>query len=105
MLRPPVEFTQYLAIRYTQRLAEAGVAASVGSKGDALDNALAESINGLYKTEVIYHQGPWTHPLEVEIATLEWVHWYNHTRLYEALGYVPPAEYEEAYYRQCQAAA
>lgn len=96
---------QYLAIRYTQRLAEAGVAASVGSRGDAFDNALAESINGLYKSEVIHHQGPWVSALEVEVATLNWVHWYNHERLYEVLGYVPPAEYEEAYYQESQAAA
>lgn len=97
--------SQFLSIRYTQRLAEAGVAASVGSRGDAYDNALAETINGLYKTEVIHHLGPWAHPLDVEIATLEWVHWFNHHRLYEVLGYVPPAEFEEAYYQQGQAAA
>jgi len=97
--------SQYLSIAYTQKLMEAGIAASVGSKGDAYDNAQAETINGLYKAEVIHHQGPWHHPMDVEIATARWVHWYNHKRLYEALGYISPAEFEEAYYRQGQAAA
>jgi len=83
----------------------AGIAASVGSKGDAYDNAQAETINGLYKTEVIYHQGPWHHSMDVEVATARWVHWYNHKRLYEVLGYISPTEFEEAYYRQGQAAA
>ncbi len=96
---------QYLSIRYTERLAKASVAASVGSKGDSYDNALAESIIGLYKTEVIHHEGPWAHAVDVEIATLEWVHWFNHDRLYEVLGYVPPVEYEQAYHQRGQAAA
>jgi transposase InsO family protein len=87
----------YLAIRYTDRLLEAGVEASVGSRGDAYDNALAETINGLYKAEVIYHEGPWKGLEDVEFATLEWVAWYNSQRLMEPLGYVPPAEYEEQY--------
>jgi transposase InsO family protein len=91
--------SQYLAIRYTERLAAAGVERSVGSRGDAYDNALAETINGLYKTEVIYHLGPWKGLEDVEFATLEWVAWYNSQRLMEPLGYVPPAEYEEQYYR------
>ncbi len=91
---------QYLCLRYTERLAEAGVAASVGSKGDSYDNALAETIIGLYKAEVIHHLGPWASVTAVEIATLEWVHWYNHHRLFEALGYIPPSEYEQAYYQQ-----
>jgi putative transposase len=91
---------QYLCIRYTERLAEAGIAASVGSKGDSYDNALAETIIGLYKTEVIHHLGPWASVSAVEIATLEWVHWYNHHRLLEPLGYIPPAEYEQAYHQQ-----
>lgn len=90
---------QYLAIRYTERLAEAGIEPSVGSRGDAYDNALAETVIGLYKTEVIYHLGPWKGFEEVEYATLEWVAWYNSQRLMEPLGYVPPAEYEEQYHR------
>jgi transposase InsO family protein len=91
--------SQYLAIRYTDRLLEAGIEASVGSRGDAYDNALAETINGLYKAEVIYHEGPWKGLEDVEFATLEWVAWYNSQRLMEPLGYVPPAEYEEQFYR------
>ena len=90
---------QYLAIRYTDRLAETGVASSVGSRGDAYDNALAETINGLYKAETIYHLGPWKGLEDVEYATLEWVAWYNTQRLMEPLGYVPPAEYEDRHYR------
>jgi len=91
--------SQYLAIRYTDRLAEAGIEPSVGSRGDAYDNALAETINGLYKAEVIYHEGPWKGLEDVEFATLEWVAWYNSQRLMEPLGYVPPAEYEEQFHR------
>ena len=91
---------QYLSIRYTERLAEAGIETSVGSRGDSYDNALAESMIGLYKTEVIRHEGPWKGLDEVEYATLEWVDWFNHTRLLEPIGYVPPAEFEEAYYAQ-----
>jgi putative transposase len=90
---------QYLAIRYTDRLTEAGIEPSVGSRGDAYDNALAETINGLYKAEVIYHLGPWKGLQDVEYATLEWVAWYNSQRLMEPLGYVPPAEYEAQYHR------
>jgi transposase InsO family protein len=89
---------QYLAIRYTERLADAGIEASVGSVGDSYDNALAETINGLYKTEVIRRCGPWRHAEEVEFATLEWVDWFNNRRLLEPIGYIPPAEYEAAYY-------
>src|SRR5206468_6643832 len=95
---------QYLAIRYTERLAEAGIQPSVGSTGDSYDNALAESVIGLYKTEVIHRRGPWKGVEEVEFATLEWVAWYNTRRLLEPLGYVPPDEFERAYYRR-QAAA
>lgn len=91
--------SQYLAIRYTDRLAEAGIEPSVGSRGDAYDNALAETINGLYKAEVIYHEGPWKGLEDVEFATLEWVAWYNSQRLMEPLGYVPPAEFEESFHR------
>jgi putative transposase len=89
---------QYLSIRYTERLAEAGIEPSVGSTGDSYDNALAESVIGLFKTEEIYRRGPWKGLEDVEFATLEWVAWYNHRRLLEPLGYVPPAEFEQAYY-------
>lgn len=91
--------SQYLSIRYTERLAEAGIEPSVGSRGDSYDNALAESVIGLYKTEVIRRKGPWRGLDEVEYATLEWVHWYNTTRLLEPIGYVPPLEHEVNYYR------
>ncbi len=91
---------QYVAIRYTERLAEAGAVASVGSKGDSYDNAAAESLNGLYKTEVIRRQGPWKGLDDVELATLEWVDWYNHRRLHSWCGDRPPAEYEDEHYRQ-----
>jgi putative transposase len=88
---------QYLAIRYTERLGEQGAVNSVGSKGDSYDNALAETIIGLYKTELIRRRGPWKGIDDVEYATLEWVDWFNHRRLLEPIGYVPPAECEEAY--------
>jgi len=91
---------QYLSIRYTERLAESRIAPSVGSKGDSYDNALAESIIGLYKTEVIRLRGPWRGLEDVEFATLEWVAWFNTRRLLEPIGHVPPAEFEEAYYRR-----
>ncbi len=90
---------QYLAIRYTERLAEAGIEPSVGSRGDSYDNALAETVIGLYKTEVIRHAGPWRGLEDVEYATLEWVAWYNTQRLLAPLGYVPPTEYEAQYHR------
>jgi len=90
---------QYLAIRYTERLGEQGAVNSVGSKGDSYDNALAETIIGLYKTELIRRRGPWKGIDDVEYATLEWVDWFNHRRLLEPIGYVPPAEFEEAYRR------
>jgi transposase InsO family protein len=92
--------SQYLSIRYSERLAEAGVEPSVGSVGDSYDNALAETIIGLFKTEVIHHRGPWRHLEAVEYATLEWVDWFNHRRLLEPIGNVPPAELEVAYHRQ-----
>lgn len=92
--------SQYLALCYTERLGEAGIACSVGSRGDAYDNALAESVIGLYKTEVIRRRGPWRHLADVEFATLEWVAWYNTRRLLEPIGHMPPAEYEAAYYRR-----
>jgi len=88
---------QYLSIRYTERLAEAGIEPSVGSTGDSYDNALAESVIGFFKTEEIYRHGPWKGLEEVEFATLEWVAWYNGSRLLAPLGYVPPAEFEQAY--------
>ena len=90
--------TQYLSMRYSDRLTDAGIAPSVGSCGDAYDNALAESIIGLYKTEVIQRTGPWRHLEGVEFATLDWVDWFNTRRLLEPIGYVPPAEYEAQYY-------
>ena len=91
---------QYLSFRYSERLAEAGVEPSAGSKGNSYDNALAESIIGLYKTEVIDRRGPWRKLDEVEYATLEWVDWFNHRRLPEPIGNVPPAELELMYDRQ-----
>ncbi len=91
--------SQYLSIRYTERLAEAGIEPSVGSIGDSYDNALAESVIGLFKTEVIRRRGPWRHIDAVEFATLEWVDWFNHRRLLEPIGNVPPAELEVSYYR------
>lgn len=92
--------SQYVSIRYTERLAEAGIEPSVGSKGDSYDNALAETINGLYKTELIHKQGPWKNRESVELATLNWVFWFNHQRLLGPIGYIPPAEAEAQYYRQ-----
>ena len=91
---------QYLSIRYTERLAEAGIEPSVGSKGDSYDNALAETVMGLFKTEVIRQRRPWRGLEDVELAVLEWVWWFNHRRLLEPLGYLPPAEYEEAFHRR-----
>jgi transposase InsO family protein len=92
--------TQYLSMRYTDRLTEAGIEPSVGSRGDSYDNALAESIIGLFKAEVIQRKGPWRHLESVEFATLTWVDWFNTRRLLEPIGYVPPAEYEADYYEQ-----
>ena len=97
--------SQYLSIRYSERLAEAGMESSVGSKGDSYDNALAETINGLYKTELIHKRGPWRTVDEVEYATLDWVDWFNNRRLLEPIGNVPPAELEMAYYRQLEESA
>jgi transposase InsO family protein len=96
--------TQYLSMRYTDRLGDAGIAPSVGSRGDSYDNALAESIIGLFKTEVIRRRGPWRHLEAVEFATLEWVDWFNHRRLLGSIGYVPPAEYEARSYEQAAVA-
>jgi putative transposase len=90
--------SQYVSIKYTERLAEAGIEPSVGSVGDSYDNALAETINGLYKAEVIHRRGPWRSFEAVEFATLEWVDWFNNRRLLEPIGNIPPAEAEERYY-------
>jgi putative transposase len=91
---------QYVSIKYTERLAEAGIEPSVGSVGDSYDNALAETINGLFKAEVIHRRGPWRSLQAVEFATLEWVDWFNHRRLLEPIGNIPPAEAEARYYEQ-----
>ncbi len=96
---------QYLSIRYSERLAEAGIQASVGTTGDSYDNALAESIIGLFKAEVIWRRGPWRSLDAVEYATLVWVDWFNNRRLYGPIGDVPPAEFEQEYYRQQQSQA
>ena len=98
MLRRRVESAQYVSIRYSERLAEAGIEPSVGSVGDSYDNALAESINGLYKAEVIHRRGPWRNIQAVEFATLEWVDWFNHRRLLEPIGNMAPAEAEANFY-------
>jgi transposase InsO family protein len=97
VLRRAVEPGQYLSIRYTERLAEAGIEPSVGSVGDSYDNALAETLIGLYKTEVIRRGGPWRNLEDVELATLEWVDWLNHRRLLGSIGNLPPAEFEALY--------
>jgi transposase InsO family protein len=100
VLRRSFESAQYVSIKYTERLAEAGIEPSVGSVGDSYDNALAETINGLYKAEVIHRRGPWPwRSFEaVEFPTLEWVDWFNHRRLLEPIGNIPPAEAEDRYY-------
>ena len=92
--------SQYVSILYTERLAQAGIEPSVGSRGDSYDNALAETINGLYKTELIHRRAPWKTKESLELATLEWVSWFNHHRLLEPIGYIPPAEAEANYYQQ-----
>ena len=98
MLQRPVESAQYVSIKYTERLAEAGIEPSVGSVGDSYDDALAETINGLYKAEVIHRRGPWRSYEAVEFATLEWVDWFNNRRLLEPIGNIPSAEAEANYY-------
>jgi transposase InsO family protein len=92
--------SQYVSILYTERLAQAGIEPSVDSRGNSYDNALAETINGLYKAELIHRRALWKTKEAVELATLEWVHWFNHIRLLEPIGYIPPAEAEANYYRQ-----
>ena len=101
-MRRPLEPGQYLSVRYSQRLADQGAVASVGSRGDSFDNALAEAVNGLYKAELISPRGPWRTADQVELATLEWVEWWNQRRLHGALDHIPPAEHEVNYYRQLQ---
>ena len=105
VLRRPVETAQYLSIKYSERLGEAGIEPSVGSVGDSYDNALAETINGLFKAEVIHRRGPWRSFEAVEYATLEWVDWFNTRRLLEPIGNIPPAEAEEEYYAALEADA
>ena len=97
--------SQYVSIRYSERLAEAGTEPSVGSTGDSYDNALAETINGLYKAEIIHRRGPWKTREAVELATLEWVSWFNNKRLLEPIGYIPPAEAEANYWQQQEKAS
>jgi len=99
---PIAASTQYLAIKYTERLAEAGVVNSVGSKGDSYDNALAETVNGLYKAELIRRRRSWRSTEEVELATAARVSWWNESRLHSACEDIPPAEFEEVYYRQLE---
>lgn len=96
--------SQYLSIKYSERLSEAGFNASVGSIGDSYDNALAETMNGLYKAEVIHKSSPWKSLDDVEVATLTWVEWFNNRRLYSVLGYVSPREFEQIYYQQMESA-
>ena len=102
MLQPPLEPEQYTAIRYTTRLADAGAVASIGSIGDSYDNAQAESLIGLYKLELVRHEGPWRGVEDLELATLSWVSWFNETRLHSSIGDVPPVELETEHYRQIQ---
>lgn len=99
MLHRPVEPDQYVAIRYTQRLAEAGAVASVGSRGDSYDNALAEAFNSLFKAELVRNKGPWKSIDDLEIAVAEYIDWFNHRRLHGEIGLVPPVEFEQTYYR------
>ena len=100
LVHPGDRGTRYLSIRYTERLAEAGIEPSVGSVGDSYDNALAETINGLFKAEVIHRRGPWRNAEAVEFATLEWLDWFNNRRLLAPIGNIPPAEAEARYYEQ-----
>jgi putative transposase len=105
VLRRLLEPGQYLSIRYTERLDEAGAICSVGSRGDSYDNALAEAVNGLYKAELIGKRGPWRSLEQVELATAEWVDWWNHRRLHGAIRDMPPAEFEALYHSQRDAPA
>ena len=105
MLHRPVESGQYLAVRYTQRLAEAGAVASVGSTGDSYDNALAEAFNSLFKAELVRNKGPWKNIDDFEIAVAEYIDWFSHRRLHGEIGLVPPAEHEDTYYHHNPAPA
>jgi putative transposase len=98
-MRPDVEDHQYTSIRYSERLADAGAIASIGSVGDSYVNALAESLIGLYKTECVRHELPWRNADELELATLNWVWWFNNTRLHSAIGWIPPIEFEINHHR------
>jgi len=98
VLQRPVELKQYRAIRCTQRLAEAGAVASVGSRGDSYDNALAEAFNSLFKAELIRNRGPWKGIDDLEFAVAEYIDWFNHRRLHGQIGYIPPVEAETIYY-------
>jgi len=98
VLQRPVELAQYVSIRYTERLADVGAAASVGSVADSYDNAMAEALNGTFKAELIEMQGPWRDFGQVERAVSAWVTWYNDERLHSAIDYVPPVEYEQQYW-------
>ena len=99
VLRPPAELGQYTSLRYTERLAEIGAVPSVGTVGDSYDNTLAETVNGLYKAEMVWPHPAWRNSDDLELATLEYVEWWNHRRLHSAIGMVTPAEAEQAYYR------
>ena len=105
MLRRAVELKQHVSIRYSERLAEAGIEPSVGSVGDSFDNTLAETVIGLFKAEVVRRRGPWRSLDAVEFATLEWVDWFNNRRLLEPIGNVPPVEAEERYHARAEAPA
>lgn len=100
MLHQPVEPSQYTSIRYSDRLLDAGAVASIGSVGDSYDNALAETVVGLYKTECVRHDGPFRSVDDIELATLSWVHWFNTSRLHGSIGNIPPIEYEQNHYRE-----
>lgn len=104
MLHRPVEPSQYVSIRYSERLAQAGITGSVGTVGDSYDNALAETVNGLYKAELIHARPAWPSVTEVEFQTMNWVDWWNNHRLHEALDYATPTEFETTYYQSRDAA-
>jgi putative transposase len=103
VLQRPLEPSQYTSIRYSDRLLDAGAVASIGSVGDSYDNALAETVVGLYKTECVRHDGPFRSVDDLELATLSWVHWFNSNRLHGSIGHIPPIEYEQNHYRQIAA--